>query len=52
VGLGCVAAGIFVDRQTVAALSMSGPIVDINVNGSTVAVRAAADGVGRTLASG
>jgi IclR family acetate operon transcriptional repressor len=52
VGLGCVAAGIFVDGQTVAALSVSGPIADINVNRLTIAVRAAANGVGRTLASG
>ena len=51
VGLACVAAGIFVDGQTVAALSVSGPLAQINVNGLTVAVRAAANGVGRTLAS-
>ena len=52
VGLGCVAAGIFVDGQTVAALSVAGPIADINVNRLTIAVRAAANGVGRTLTSG
>ncbi len=48
-GVHCVAAPIFVGRDAVASLSVSGPHSKINVETLTVAVRSAANGVGRTL---
>jgi DNA-binding IclR family transcriptional regulator len=50
-GVRCVAAPIFVGSAAVAALSVSGPSDQINVNYLTIAVRAGANGVGRVLAS-
>jgi DNA-binding IclR family transcriptional regulator len=48
-GVHCVAAPIFIDGDAVASLSVSGPHRTVNVETLTVAVRAAANGIARTL---